>query len=283
MSKPVIAVIGSTMMDLIAYADVLPAAGQTLVGKQFQTGCGGKGANQAVMASIAGADVYFIGKVGIDGFGDEFIKAFKKAGINDKYLQRDENLPTGVAPIWVDGNGQNRIIIVPGANHTIDAEYAAKAVSEIPDLKILIGQCEIKQEVTLACFKAAKARGVTTILNPAPFEKLSDELVALCDWIIPNESEYEAMGSVSGNVLLTEGEKGARVIGTEVIVPAIKVNAIDTSGAGDCFVGAFAASLASGKELQEAMLFGCAAAGLSVTKKGTQSSFPTLTEINAIL
>ena len=278
MNKPVIAVVGSAMMDLTAYAEVLPKAGQTLVGKQFTTGFGGKGANQAVMAAIAGADVYFIGKIGSDVFGQAISENFKSRGINARYLEVDP-MPTGVAHIWVDGTGENRIIIIPGANHAIDAQYAAKAISEIPDLKIVIGQCEIKQEVTLAAFKAAKARGVTTILNPAPYEELSPELISLCDWIIPNESEYAELGDIDANILLTEGEKGVRHLSSNTHAAAIKVTPVDTTGAGDSFVGAFATSLASGKELTEAMRFGCIAAGLSVTKAGAQSSYPSYEEI----
>lgn len=277
MNKPVIAVVGSAMMDLTAYTDQIPKAGQTLVGKQFTTGFGGKGANQAVMAAIAGAEVYFVGKIGRDVFGDAISKNFKERKINDKYLMRDEE-PTGVAHIWVDATGENRIVIIPGANHKIEIEFAEQAILEIPDLDIVIGQCEIKQDVTLAAFKAAKSRGVTTILNPAPFEPLSDELISLCDWIIPNETEYSELGQISVNVLITEGEKGVRHLASGTHIPAIKVEAVDTTGAGDSFVGAFAAKLNEGMEA--AMRFGCIAAGLSVTRKGAQSSYPSYAEIS---
>jgi len=276
MKRPVIAVVGSAMMDLTAYADVIPGPGETLVGKQFTTGFGGKGANQAVMAAIAGADVYFVGKIGKDVFGDSFLENFKNRSINAKYVERDDE-PSGVAHIWVDGTGENRIIIIPGANHKIDKVKAAEAIAEIPDLEIVIGQCEIKQEVTLAAFKAAKSRGATTILNPAPFEPLSDELIAHCDWIIPNETEYASLGQISANILITKGEKGVHHLNTGLRVAALKVTPVDTTGAGDSFVGAFAAKLHEGAEV--AMRFGCAAAGLSVTKKGAQSSYPTYEEI----
>lgn len=277
MSQPVIAVVGSAMMDLTAYVDKVPGAGETLVGQQFTTGFGGKGANQAVMAALSGAKVYFIGQIGKDVFGDSFAKNFKDRDINDQYVLRDD-APSGVAHIWVEANGENRIVIIPGANHKIDAARAAAAISEIDKLDIVIGQCEIKQEVTLAAFKAAKSRGATTILNPAPFEKLSDELIANCDWIIPNETEYAALGNIAGNILLTEGEKGVRHLNSGLQIPAIKVKAIDTTGAGDSFVGAFAAKLHEGVE--RAIKFGCVAAGLSVTKKGAQSSYPTYEEIS---
>jgi ribokinase len=265
------------MMDLTAYVDKVPEAGETLVGKQFTTGFGGKGANQAVMASLAGAKVYFVGQIGKDVFGDSLSKNFKDRGINDQYVLKDET-PSGVAHIWVEASGENRIVIIPGANHNIDAVRAANAISEIDNLDIVIGQCEIKQEVTLAAFKAAKARGAITILNPAPFEKLSEELIANCDWIIPNETEYAALGDIAGNILVTEGEKGVRHLNSDLHVPAIKVNAIDTTGAGDSFVGTFAANLHLG--IEKAIRFGCIAAGLSVTKKGAQSSYPTYEEIS---
>jgi ribokinase len=275
-NHPVIAVVGSAMMDLTAYVDQIPKAGQTLVGQEFTTGFGGKGANQAVMAAIAGADVYFVGKIGRDVFGDAIAQNFKNRGIKDNYVERDD-LPTGVAHIWVESSGENRIIIIPGANHNIDAQIAAKAITEIPNLDIVIGQCEIKQAVTIAAFKAAKVRGATTILNPAPFEKLSDDLISLSDWIIPNETEYEALGEIQANILLTEGAKGVHHLATGMQIPAIKVNAIDTTGAGDSFVGAFAAKLHEGPEA--AMRFGCIAAGISVTRKGAQGSYPNYEEI----
>ena len=265
------------MMDLSAYIERIPNGGETLKGDLFTTGFGGKGANQAVMAAISGAKTYFIGSIGNDVFGEAIAENFQARGVNSEYLQRSF-APTGVAHIWVEKSGENRIIIIPGANHEIDLEKATKAIQEIPNLDIVIGQCEIKQSVTLAAFKAAKARGAITILNPAPFETLSAELIAHCDWIIPNESEFAALGEIDANILLTEGAKGVRHLNTGVAVPAINVNAVDTTGAGDSFVGAFAAKLADGEVA--AMKFGCIAAGLSVTKKGAQSSYPTYEEIS---
>ena len=277
MNRPIVAIIGSAMMDLSAYIDRIPAAGETLKGDSFTTGFGGKGANQAVMAAIAGAESYFIGAIGNDVFGAAIEENFKARGVNSKFLQKSE-LPTGVAHIWVEASGENRIIIIPGANHDIDLNKALQAIAEIPTLDIVIGQCEIKQEVTTAIFKAAKDKGATTILNPAPFEPLSSELIENSDWIIPNETEYAALGDVTANILLTEGEKGVRHLATGLQVPAIKVTAVDTTGAGDSFVGTFAAKLHEGAEI--AMRTGCIAAGLSVTKKGAQSSYPTYEEIS---
>jgi ribokinase len=294
MSAPVVAVVGSAMMDLTAYADVLPEPGQTLAGQLFTTGFGGKGANQAVMAALCGADVHFIGKLGDDVFGTAIAENFVKVGINSDFVEISST-PNGVAHIWVDGNGENRIIIIPGANHEIEISKAIEAINSIANLSVVIAQCEIKQEVTLAAFKAAKARGCTTILNPAPFQEISAALLELCDWIIPNETEFrELHGQLptsdeilksfrpGKNSIVTLGSKGAVYISADGQIhhaPAPKVTAVDTTGAGDSFVGSFAFGLASGKDPIEAMKLGIAIASLSVTRKGAQSSYPNQTEI----
>ena len=294
MRPAVIAVVGSAMMDLTAYAEVLPEAGQTLAGQLFTTGFGGKGANQAVMAAHCGAEVHFIGKLGNDVFGTAIADNFVKVGIHSQYVDRSET-PNGVAHIWVDGRGENRIIIIPGANHEIEISRAVDAINSIAELQIVVAQCEIKQEVTIAAFKAAKARGCTTILNPAPYQDLSAELLQLTDWLIPNETEFrELHGSLptSDDVLksfrpgkssiVTLGSEGAVYIspqGELHRVSAPKVTAVDTTGAGDSFVGSFAYSLASGKDPISAMSFGIKVASLSVTRKGAQSSYPDQAEI----
>ena len=290
----VIAVVGSAMMDLTAYADVLPEPGQTLAGQLFTTGFGGKGANQAVMAAHCGAEVHFIGKLGNDVFGTAIADNFVKVGIHSDSVERSDT-PNGVAHIWVDGNGENRIIIIPGANHEIEIAKAVEAINAIKDLSVVVAQCEIKQEVTLAAFKAAKARGCVTILNPAPYQEISAELLALCDWIIPNETEFrELHGALptsdsvlqtfrpGKNSIVTLGSQGAVYISADgqlTKVSAPKVTAVDTTGAGDAFVGTFAYSLASGKDPVTAMTLGIKVASLSVTKKGAQSSYPHQAEI----
>ena len=294
MRPAVIVVVGSAMMDLTAYADVLPEPGQTLAGQLFTTGFGGKGANQAVMAAHCGAQVHFIGKLGDDVFGAAIASNFVNVGINSENVESGAT-PTGVAHIWVDGAGENRIIIIPGANHEIDVSKAINAINSIENLSIVIGQCEIKQEVTLAAFKAAKARGCITILNPAPYQALSTELLELTDWIIPNETEFrELHGTLPSNdeilksfrpgksTIVTLGSEGAVYISPTAElhrVSAPKVTAVDTTGAGDAFVGSFAYALASGKAPIDAMKFGVSIASLSVTEKGAQSSYPDQTEI----
>jgi ribokinase len=290
----VIAIVGSAMMDLTAYADVLPEPGQTLAGALFTTGFGGKGANQAVMAAHCGAEVHFVGKLGNDVFGNAIANNFVNVGIHSQYVDRSDT-PNGVAHIWVDGNGENRIIIIPGANHEIEISKAVDAINSIKDLSVVVAQCEIRQEVTLAAFKAAKARGCTTILNPAPFQDISAELLALCDWIIPNETEFRELHGelptsdeilksfrTGKNSIVTLGSQGAVYISADgqlTKVAAPTVTAVDTTGAGDAFVGTFAYSLASGKDPVSAMTMGIKVASFSVTRKGAQSSYPDQTEI----
>lgn len=297
MSKTVIAVVGSAMIDLTAYAKVIPAPGQTIEGDLFTTGFGGKGANQAVIAAHCGAHVHFVGKLGNDLFGDSIAENFKKLGIGSEFLERSDT-PNGVAHIWVDANGENRIVIIPGANYEIDPKKAVNAIESIADLSVVVAQCEIKQEVTLAAFTAAKKRGCVTILNPAPYQPLSNELLEVTDWIIPNETEFKELhgqapsndevlkGFRPGkNSIVTLGSEGAVLIasnGNLTRVSAPKVNAVDTTGAGDAFVGVFAFGLASGKSPEDAMKLGIKVASMSVTRKGAQSSYPSQAEIETL-
>ena len=294
MSKAVIAVVGSAMIDLTAYAKVIPAPGQTLEGDLFTTGFGGKGANQAVIAAHCGAQVHFVGKLGNDLFGNSIAENFKKLGIGSQFLERSDT-PNGVAHIWVDANGENRIVIIPGANHEIELKKAVQAIDSIPELAVVVAQCEIKQEVTLAAFTAAKKRGCVTILNPAPYQPLSSELLEVTDWIIPNETEFKELHGQAPsndevlksfrpgrNSIVTLGSEGAVLIasnGNLTRVSAPKVNAVDTTGAGDAFVGVFAFGLASGKSPEDAMKLGIKVATMSVTRKGAQSSYPSQAEI----
>jgi len=297
MSKAVIAVVGSAMIDLTAYATVIPAPGQTLEGDLFTTGFGGKGANQAVIAAHCGAEVHFVGKLGRDLFGDSIAENFKKLGIDSEYVERSDT-PNGVAHIWVDSNGENRIIIIPGANHEIESKKAIEAIESIAGLAVVVAQCEIKQEVTLAAFSAAKKRGCATILNPAPYQPLSKALLAVTDWIIPNETEFKELHGQAPtsddvlrsfrpgkNSIVTLGSEGAVLItsdGDLTRMSAPKVNAVDTTGAGDAFVGTFAFALASGKSPEDAMNLGVKVASMSVTRKGAQSSYPSQAEIETL-
>ena len=297
MSKAVIAVVGSAMIDLTAYATVIPAPGQTLEGELFTTGFGGKGANQAVIAAHCGAEVHFVGKLGSDLFGDSIAENFKKLGIDSRFIERSKT-PNGVAHIWVDANGENRIVIIPGANHEIEPKKAIEAIESIVDLEVVVAQCEIKQDVTLAAFSAAKKRGCITVLNPAPYQPLSKELLEVTDWIIPNETEFKELHGQfptsdevlksfrpGKNSIVTLGSEGGVLItsdGNLIRVSAPKVTAVDTTGAGDAFVGVFAFALASGKSPEESMKLGIKIASLSVTRKGAQSSYPSHAEIETL-
>ena len=292
-----IAVIGSTMMDLTVYADILPAAGETRFGESFTTGFGGKGANQAVMAARTGATVTMITGIGNDGFGDESLQNFKNCQMDTSSVLRLDT-HTGVAHIWVDGQGQNRISIVPGANFKLTPQDAIDEVSKLKNVSVLIAQCEIPQEVTLAAFRTAQELGITTILNPAPYQPLTDEILDLTDWLIPNEIEFAELDKAhrapdtdeiiatlrdKGRTIVTLGSEGAALVTSEGKVKrfsAKKVSATDTTGAGDCFIGAFAAAIAAGASEESAVQFGIDCATKSVTRKGAQSSYPKIEEID---
>lgn len=292
-----IAVIGSTMMDLTVYADILPAAGETRFGESFTTGFGGKGANQAVMAARTGATVTMITGIGNDGFGDESLQNFKNSQMDTSSVLRLDT-HTGVAHIWVDGQGQNRISIVPGANFKLTPQDAINEVSKLKNVSVLIAQCEIPQEVTLAAFRTAQKLGITTILNPAPYQPLSEDLLELTDWLIPNEIEFveldrthrapdtdEIIASLrdKGRTIVTLGSEGAALVTSEGTVKrfsAKKVSATDTTGAGDCFIGSFAAAIAAGASEESAVQFGIDCATKSVTRKGAQSSYSKIEEID---
>lgn len=290
------------MIDMIAYSQKVPNAGETVIGDSFSLGFGGKGANQAVMASRLGAAVYMVNTLGDDVFGETTLKNFQEQGIDTTYISRVPGA-SGVAPIWVEPNGTNRIICVPGANNAMTAAQAEAAVFKLSNAKVVIGQLEIPQAVTIAAFRQARALGITTILNPAPFAPLSPELVELSDWIIPNETEFAGLnpdGKLPENdaeiakvakllgcrFVVTLGEKGAAYTdsqGNVLRVAAPTVKAIDTTGAGDSFVGAFAYGLASGFEIEKSVQLGCICASDSVTKLGTQSSYPTKEVAAALL
>ena len=292
-----ILVIGAANTDLTAYVDRIPEGGETIHGNNFTTDFGGKGANQAVAAKRAGANVALIAGLGADIFGENTKTHLEAEGIGTSGIFYGEQ-PSGVAHIWVDAKGENRIIIVPGANLELTQEFISNAVLKSVNLSIVIAQCELPQEFAIAAFKSAKKKGAITILNPAPAVKLSAELISLSDWIIPNQIEFNSLSSeIHGgdlieqikifhpdkNLLVTLGSGGAilRTNQGEIIkVTAPKTEVIDTTGAGDGFVGAFAAALSAGKELRTALEFAIKFATNSVSKKGAQSSYPTDLKIN---
>jgi ribokinase len=304
-SGPWLTVVGSTMIDQIAYAARMPERGETVIGDRFAQGFGGKGANQAVMARLMGAQVAMVNGVGEDSYGEQTIANFARLGIDTTHVLRFPG-SSGVAPIWVEPDGSNRIIVVPGANDGLLPEQAAAAVLAQERVEAVIAQFEIGQAVTTAAFRAARERGATTILNPAPGAAIDPELAAVSDWIVPNETEFAIIaraaslphdaadstalaGVASGlgtRLLVTLGERGAALVGEsgEVrIIPAPRVEAVDTTGAGDAFVGAFAFGLAFGWDEVDAVRLGCAIAAESVLRPGTQSSFPDPARCRAIV
>ncbi|MEN9324249.1 MAG: hypothetical protein RL414_3 [Actinomycetota bacterium] len=297
-----VVVVGSTMIDMLTYAQKIPNAGETLIGDLFVTGFGGKGANQATMARRFGVNVSMVNTLGDDVFGDTTLKNFETQGFNTDYVRRVPGA-SGVAPIWVEPDGTNRIICVPGANNAMTVEQAQSAVKGLKNISVVIGQLEIPQEVTTAGFKEARALGITTILNPAPFAPISPELLAVSDWVIPNETEFAGMHpqhleptsdeiilelgkSLNCRFAVTLGEAGAAFTtldGKVIRVPAPKVTAIDTTGAGDAFVGAFSVGIALGLSEEKAVKLGTECASDSVTRRGTQSSYPSSEQAKKLL
>ena len=283
-----ICVIGSSNIDQIAYTKNIPADGETLFGDSFQMGFGGKGANQAVMAGLLGADVYMITCLGDDVYKEMTINNYEANNVNTDHIQLVKGA-SGVAPIWVDASGQNRIIVIPGANNEIDAQKAISSIEEIGDISVLVGQCEIPMEVNHKVFQYAKSNSVTTIFNPAPAKKLEREFLEHISWLIPNENEFELISGMEPNddnflkfneeipcnLIVTLGEKGAVLVDENKThyFEAPTVNAIDTTGAGDSFIGTFAYELSESNSPESSIKKAVEKASQSVTKKGTQSSY----------
>ncbi|MBL6628846.1 MAG: ribokinase [Candidatus Actinomarina sp.] len=283
-----ICVIGSSNIDQIAYTKNIPADGETLFGDSFQMGFGGKGANQAVMAGLLGADVYMITCLGDDVYKEMTVNNYEANNVNTEHIQLVKGA-SGVAPIWVDATGQNRIIVIPGANNEIDAQKAISSIEAIGDISVLVGQCEIPMEVNHEVFQYAKSNSITTIFNPAPAKKLDREFLEHISWLIPNENEFELISGMEPNddnflkfneeipcnLIVTLGEKGAVLVDENKThyFDAPSVNAIDTTGAGDSFIGTFAYELSESNSPESCIKKAVEKASQSVTKKGTQSSY----------
>lgn len=296
-----IVIVGSFNTDLTSYMERMPRPGETVSGRKFVTGPGGKGSNQAVAAARLGADVTFIGRVGQDVFGDLALKTWEQEGINTRYVVRDPEHATGVAPIFVDDTGENSIVVVLGANLNIQAADVDAAADLIAQADIILTQLEINYNIVAYALQAAKQRGVKTILNPAPAGHLPAEVVALADFITPNETELEVLSGKTGltaeqaahsllthderTVIVTLGAQGAQYVRKDStgVIPTFKVNVVDTTGAGDAFNGGLAVALAEGKPLTEAIAFANATAALCVTRPGTAPSMPRRDEVEALL
>lgn len=310
-----VTVVGSCMIDLVSRAPRLPKPGETLRGTKFFRGYGGKGANQAVCASRLGSKTAMIARVGSDVFGEEYLRNFEDNSVDTSWVMTTKGDSTGVAPIIVDQNGQNSIIIIPGANDKLTTRDVYAAVPAIISIsKVLVCQLEISVETSLYALKMGGDNGAITILNPAPaVEKLNTELFQYSDFIIPNETEAEILTGCRvttldeartaanalrakgcNNVIITLGERGALFLGKQckssfhVPIPSISQDlVIDTTGAGDAFVGSFAHYISTLSveqrdncdAIREIIQKACAVATYSVQRDGTQASFPHPSDI----
>lgn len=308
-----VAVVGSLNMDLVIRASRLPSAGETLAGRSFDTVPGGKGGNQAVAAARLGAHVTMIGCVGDDDNGKQLVAQLRRDGIDCAGVATDATLPTGVAMIVVDDAGQNAIVIVAGSNGALSPAAIAAHETAIAQADVLVCQMEVPDETVLAAMRKARALGRIVVLNPAPVTgPLSRDWLESADFLIPNEIEAAVLSGVevdspesarraarvlrqggARNVLITLGKRGVFLLaegddageagdqgegGGKHYLPD-EVEAIDTTAAGDTFVGGFCAALAAKRTLDAAVRFGQAAAALSVTRAGAQTSIPYLHEI----
>lgn len=303
--KSGVSILGIFVADTAYLAKRMPVVGETITGSGFSVGPGGKGSNQAVAAARAGSPVSFISKLGKDTFGEMALKTYADAGVTPKIVQMDD-MPTGAAFIYVnDQNGENAIIVYPGAAGTIGVDDVEAARYTIEASRIFVTQLEQPADAAQRALEIANAAGVTTVFNPAPAEAFPDTIYPLCDYIVPNETEAAAIVGFAltsldearraGDILLDKGVRTALITLGErgvlyhtrersVHVPAVASGpVIDTTGAGDAFVGGFSAALARGLEPVEAVRFGCATAGIAVTRRGTAPAMPKREEIEALL
>jgi ribokinase len=292
--RPRIAVVGSANIDLTTFTAQFPKPGETIFGQKFDLGFGGKGANQAVAARLCGADVFMVARVGSDLFGPATIENFKKLGIDATEVKQVEGLSSGVAPIFVDPNGQNRILVVKGANDAVTPAAVDAAAETLKSVDCIVLQFEIPVDTVYYTVAFANKHGIRCILNPAPAQPVDMPALAGLDYFVPNESEAETitglpvrnlddakrcaeklLGGGIRRIILTLGANGSLLAGREGMehLPAFPVKAIDSTGAGDAFIGSFAVFLAEGLPEREAVQRANLYAGLSTTGVGTQKSF----------
>jgi ribokinase len=295
-TEPHIAVVGSANIDLTTFTDQMPRPGETIFGREFNLGFGGKGANQAVAARLCGARVSMIARVGDDLFGPATIRDYQARGIDASRVLVTPGVSSGVAPIFVDSSGQNRILVVKGANDRLLPADVDAAGAVLREADCIVMQLEIPLETVYYTLRFARAHGIRTILNPAPGQPVSLGELANADYVIPNETEAEALGGMPvrnveearacaegllrrglRRVIVTLGENGALLAGSDGSrhVAPYRVHPIDTTGAGDAFIGSFACFLASGCEEGEAIARANLYAALSTLAAGTQKSFVT--------
>jgi ribokinase len=300
MKKKKIIVIGSTNTDMVVKSSRIPAPGETILGGNFFMNAGGKGANQAVAAARLGGEVTFIAKTGNDLFGKQALELLINEGINCKYLFVDETAPSGVALITLDAKGENSIVVASGANNNLTADEVLSAGAEFEAADVVLMQLETPIDTVVKTAEACFLLGKKVVLNPAPACALPPELFKYLYLITPNETEAEILTGVLvsditsatkaaidlqnlgvQHVIITMGSQGAFLYsdGKGQLMPAQKVEAIDTTAAGDTFNGALAVAIAEGKSLTEAVAFGNQAAAISVTRLGAQTSVPYLHEL----
>ena len=304
MRRKSIVVIGSSNTDLIIRVPRIPKAGETLLGGEFMTAAGGKGANQAVGAARSGGKVALIARVGTDAFGDRAVTGLRRDGVDVTCVFRDRLAASGVALIFVARDGENSIAVAGGANAKLSPADVKKAAGVIGSAALLVAQLETPLATVIAAALAAVKAGVPVILNPAPARELPNRLLKLVSILTPNETEAELLTGIKvtneaaaaracaklrsrgvRTVILTLGARGAYLADTEEqrLVPGFKVKAVDSTAAGDIFNGALAVALAERKTLRDAVRFANAAAALSVTRLGAQPSAPTRAEIERFL
>ena len=284
-------VVGSINMDLVVRVPHSPKPGETVLGGDFETFPGGKGANQAVAAARMGGEVTMVGRVGSDNFGDTLIQGLIENNIKTSYVIKDSETPTGIAMIAVAANGENLIVVASGANYKVSEADVANARDIMRDMDLLLIQLECPLETVAAAIDLAKAYDIPVVLNPAPAQLLSQALLASVDVLTPNETELKMLAGVENvneaiqkvlswgtkNLVVTLGANGARVVTKDMDrhIPAHEITAVDTTAAGDAFNGALAVAFAEGKSLLEAVDYGMAAGALAATRRGAQPSLPT--------
>ena len=298
--NPRISVIGSSNMDLVVRSARIPAVGETILGGDFIMVPGGKGANQAVAAAKLGAEVFFIARLGRDIFAAQSLANFEKVGVNTKYVLQTDNTPSGVALIMVDEKANNSIVVAPGANSKLIPEDVEAASVEIASSGAVVAQLEVPVETVGFAAKLAEQAGVPFVLDPAPACQLSEEILARVSVLTPNESEAQILTGIQvtdektarlacdkllacgvGSVILTMGGQGYLLAHEKEVcfVASHKVEAVDTTAAGDAFTGSLAVGIAQGNDIAEAASFANCVAALSVTKMGAQPSMPTKQEV----
>jgi|DewCreStandDraft_2_1066082.scaffolds.fasta_scaffold02262_3 ribokinase len=301
---PRIVVVGSLNMDLVIKTPRIPGVGETVLGEEFHTFPGGKGANQAVASALLGAEVFMVGRVGRDSFGRELLESLTSKQVDTRFVLEDPAHATGVAFIAVDGAGNNAIVVAPGANRHVSRGDVDRAEVAIRGAQALVLQLEIPLETVLYAAQLAKNNGVPVLLDPAPAAPLPLRMYELADVLIPNEHEAEVLTGIPIHgledaekaakalremgvpiVIIKLGEAGALLMDTTGAyhVPGIPVQAVDTTAAGDAFAGGFAVALAEGMELLEATRFANYVGALSVTRMGAQPSMPTREEVERFI